>query len=118
MPSFPLPNFNITCDVWSVHPDGSLDAVVHAALKCQLHENPDNQAHVLRVASADGPLIQPFYRNGGGVNYNAIEVPSGSGQYYNAALYYRVRAGFPTEYWAFYLEERETENDSVWPPTA
>lgn len=115
---FRLPNFNLTCNVWTT--PNAPPAAPDFAATCQLRlqgtystivPTPNNnwtQAVALFPAGTDLRTI-----NVGAAADSVIEIPAGSGRFYYSVIVEDVAKGFANEHRAAYLVQ--TPDFGAWP---
>jgi hypothetical protein len=106
---YSLPNFNLKMNVWHTGLNPAVDPPT-ATLQGQLY-----------IANKQIPDVEPgvpqhwvpsiFLRIGAGtyvpVNLDIWEVPHASGAFYLHRWWDRIHKGFPNEYWAILVEQRD-----------
>jgi hypothetical protein len=114
MPVYSLPNFNTTFNWWQQDDFPYANVATYVAVSCQYYYNPRiglvNYATLCRT-----PVdLTKNFDNSDNTKHNAIiEMPAGSGRYYNVYQVAIVHAGFPNEYWVLTCTDCDDHGNST-----
>lgn len=95
MAVFILPDFNLVCDYWIYPNRPAWAGPDHAGINAQLYFNSRN----LALLSAAQMVRIPAFAVPAAKHLDILEMPAGSGNYYQVLNWFWIHKGFTNEYW-------------------